>query len=83
MKNLNFSEYVELFQIPSFSSSFLMFSNKMLVIRAGIHKMLVRIANRKDPIEQQSDLGLCCLSRPFGEQLVCQILEYIYSTLHC
>ena len=25
------------------------FSNKMLVIRAGIHKCLVRIANREDP----------------------------------
>ena len=28
---------------------FFLFSNKMLVIRAGIHKMLVRIANREDP----------------------------------
>ena len=26
-----------------------LFSNKMLVFRAGIHKMLVRIANREDP----------------------------------
>ena len=26
-----------------------LFSNKMLVIRAGIHKMHVRIANRKVP----------------------------------
>ena len=26
-----------------------LFSNKMLVIRVGIHKMLVRIANREDP----------------------------------
>ena len=32
----------------------------MLIIRAGTHKMLVRIANKEDP-----DLGLCCLSRPF------------------
>ena len=32
------------------SNTFLfLFSNKMLVIRAGIHKMLVRIANREDP----------------------------------
>ena len=37
----------------------------MLVIRAGIHKLLVRIANRADPNQKQSDLGLCCLSRPF------------------
>ena len=26
-----------------------LFTNKILVIRAGIHKMLVRIANREDP----------------------------------
>ena len=26
-----------------------LFSNKMLVLMAGIHKMLVRIANREDP----------------------------------
>ena len=32
----------------------------MLVIRARIHKMLVRMTNRED-----SDLGLPCLSRPF------------------
>ena len=31
------------------SNTFLfLFSNKMLVIRAGTHKMLVRIANRED-----------------------------------
>ena len=28
--------------------------------------MFVRIANREDP-DQQSDLGLPCLSRPFGQ----------------
>ena len=37
----------------------------MVVIRAGINKMLVRIANREDPDQTQSDLGLHCLSRPF------------------
>ena len=42
----------------------LLFSNKMLVIRAGIDKMLVRIANREDP-----DLGLSCLSMLFGSNL--------------
>ena len=26
-----------------------LFSSRMLVIRAGIHKMLVRIGNREDP----------------------------------
>ena len=39
-----------------------LFSNKMLVIRAGIHKMPVRIANREDT---DPDLNLPCLSRPF------------------
>ena len=38
------------------SNTFL-FSNKMLVFRVTIHKMLVKIANREDP-----DLGLRCLS---------------------
>ena len=36
----------------------------MLVIRAGIYKLPVRIANREDPLQKQSDLGLLCLSRP-------------------
>ena len=31
-----------------------LFSNKMLVIRAGIHKMLVRIANREYPDQAAS-----------------------------
>ena len=30
------------------------FSNKILVIKAGIHKMLVRIANREDPDQTSS-----------------------------
>ena len=34
---------------------------------AGIHKMLARIADREDP--DQTDLGLLCLSMPFGRQL--------------
>ena len=50
----------------------------MLVIRAGIHKMLVRIANRKTLIrllsQKQSDLGLHCLSMPFW----CSKFQYIY-----
>ena len=37
------------------SNTFLfLFSNKMLIFRAGIHKMLVRIANREDPDETAS-----------------------------
>ena len=42
-----------------------LFSNIMLVLRAESLKMLVRIANREDPDQKQSDLGLHCLSRPF------------------
>ena len=56
------------------------FSNKMFVFRAGIHKMRVRIANRKTLIrlllQKQSDLGLPCLSRSFlGSQLVFEIFR--------
>ena len=36
---------------------------KILVIRTGTYKMLVRITNREDL--DQSDLGLHCLSKPF------------------
>ena len=32
----------------------ILFSNKMLGFRAGIHKMLVRIANREDPDQTAS-----------------------------
>ena len=42
------------------------FSNKLVAIRAGINKMLVRIANREDPNQTAlSGLGLPYLSRPF------------------
>ena len=39
--------------------------NKILDFRAGIHKMLVRIANRKDL--DKTDLGLHCLCMPFWQ----------------
>ena len=40
----------------------------MLVIRAAIHKMLVRIVNSHSPDQTASeDLGLHCLSRPFSQ----------------
>ena len=49
-------------------------SNKMLVSRAGNHKMAVRKPNCEDPIrlhfQKQTNLGLHCSSRPFGRQLV-------------
>ena len=36
------------------------------LIRAGIHKMLIRIANRKDT-QKQFDLGLRCLTMTFWQ----------------
>ena len=54
-----------------------LFSNKMWVNKAGIHKMHVRIANRGDPGETASDLGLHCLSIPFWKQIVFEILEHL------
>ena len=58
-----------------------LFSYKMLVIRSGIHKMLARVANRKDHdqmvSQKQSDLGLHCLSWLFGRQIVFEILEHL------
>ena len=38
---------------------------KFQTLRAEIHTRLVRITNREDPDQKQSDLGLCCLSKPF------------------
>ena len=59
----------------------------MLLIRAGSHKMLVKITNREDPdqsaspdqsdlVKNQSDLGLCCLFCPFW-QVTHIILEHL------
>ena len=57
-----------------FNTFHFLLSKKMWVIRAGIHKMLVRIANREDPF----DLGLRCLSRPFWPVITrVQNLEHI------
>ena len=44
----------------------------MFVIMSGIHKMLVRIANREVHDQIQSDVGLHCLSRPFWQALKVQ-----------
>ena len=52
--------------VLKFQTLFLPFSIKMLVIRIGIRKMLVRIANREDP--DQTNLGLHCLSMHFQEE---------------
>ena len=58
---------------------FFLFSNIMWIIKAGIHKMLFRIANREVPkqtgktlirllLQKQSNLGLLCLSKPFWQE---------------
>ena len=51
-------------------------SQDKFVIRAEIHKMLVRIANKDT--DQNSLIWVCivCLGR-FGRQLVFQILEHL------
>ena len=59
----NFSLYSKCYKV---SNTFLfLFSNKMLVIRIGINKILVRIANRKEPDQASSSeadwSGLHCL----------------------
>ena len=46
-------------------------------IRAEFHKLLVRIANREDPDQTASDLGLCCLFVLLGRQLVFDILGHL------
>ena len=70
---------IEYSRCSKISNTFLfLFSNEMLVFRAGIHKMLVRIANREDPFQRkQSDIGLHRLSRPFWQATCVQILEHI------
>ena len=37
------------------STFLVLFLNKMLVISAGIHKMLIRIANREEPDQTASE----------------------------
>ena len=40
--------------VLKFRALLLLFSNKMLVFMAGIHKMLDRLANREDPDQTAS-----------------------------
>ena len=52
----------------------------MLVIKAGIHKVLVTLANRGDPDQtasKQSDLGLHCLSKPLWHTTR-RLLRYMF-----
>ena len=53
----------------------------MLVIRAGIHNIIARIANREDPDLTASDLGLPCLSKSFWQIL--EHLPYIRNIFLC
>ena len=39
-------------------------------------KTLIRLL-----LQKQSDLGLCCLSRPFGQETIVEILEHLLYTL--
>ena len=61
------------------SNTFLfLFSNKKLDFRAGIYKMLVRIANREDPDQTASSEAVwsgSALFVPFWQQLEFKILE--------
>ena len=57
-----------------------LFSFCSQIKKMGIHKMLVRIANREYPIrlfQKQCVLGLDCVSSLFGRQLTFKILEYL------
>ena len=53
----------------------------MLVIRAGIHKILEIMQTGMTLIrlllQKQSDLGLCYLSRPFWQATTVQNFEYL------
>ena len=40
--------------VLKFRTHFFLFSNKIWVIKTGIHKMLVRMANREDPDQTAS-----------------------------
>ena len=58
----------------------------MLVLGDGIHKMDVGIANKEDPDQKQSDLGLRCLSRLFWQAAtsvqIFRTLTVVYRSMH-
>ena len=61
-----------------FRTIIFLFCNKMLVIKAGIHK----IANNEDPDQKKSDLGLCCLSRHFSAGVAFEILYITFNSVY-
>ena len=48
-------DQIRVTQMKILNAFLFLFSNKMLVIRAGIHKMLVGIVNREDPDQTASE----------------------------
>ena len=74
---LTHTQMVLTVNVLKFRTLHFLLSIKMLIFRAAISKMLVRIANRGDPDQtasNQSDLGLRCLGL-FGRELAFKILE--------
>ena len=67
-----------LVNVLKFRTLIILFLTKMLVIRAGIHRMPVRIANREGPDQTASSEGVSpvCLGL-FGRKLVFKILEHL------
>ena len=63
-----------------------LFSNQMLVIRAGIHKILVRIGSREDPDQTASSnrmILVSCMFRTFWQAtIVFEILEQLLAMHH-
>ena len=55
---------------------FFLFSNEMFAIRAGIHKMLVRIANREDPDQIAS-----CSRTQSSDPMMFDLILYVPSTI--
>ena len=71
-------KYMVMVNVLKFRILLFLFSNKMLVFRAGIHKMLVRIASREDPDQTASSEAVLSGSAGlFGRQLVFKILEHL------
>ena len=59
--------------VRTFFLTFVRFTFFVFKANAVIHKMLVRIhiiANREELLQEESDPGLCCLSKPFCQALI-------------
>ena len=58
-----------------------MFANKMLIFRAGTHKMLVRISYREDPDQTASSEAVCSGSALFVKAFFGSKFSNIYHKL--